>query len=548
MGEELIKTCLGGIQVPENDVTNAKFKFEKTSSQEEFFLKETQKENNILNDKLLRYELQLENVTGKLEKEKEENEKKQLLKIEQKRIASIIDTIEIKQQGLEQKKLNKKINKFDASFSYMWLNWYARIDQDSSIHDVMQAWQDKRDYLQNLTKSLKEEMSQVSIGKSQLTQKLLLVGDDIKASTNQKITDNLFALQRQLVKENELIDELIATISRNKNDISVLSGQINWFLDGLLAEMPWYLNLQVYFEKNFRKSWEATWSVLYYPIFSVGETKLTLATILKFIFLLTVGLLLLRLIRRKIAIFLQKKTRLSFGSITSITTLGYYVTLVLGLFVILTTVGVNLSQITVILGALGVGVGFGLQTIANNFISGIILLSEQTIKAGDIVNLESGVTGEVKKVAIRSTIIRTVNGDDVIVPNSEFVSGRVNTWTYSDDWRRLTIPFGVSYGSDPDEIVQIAEEAAREVEITREDADHPVRVFFEGFGESSLDFSLKVWCRMYQLRALSGLRSDYYFSLFSKLKEAGVTIPFPQRDIHLQSISPEITTTLTKKM
>lgn len=208
--------------------------------------------------------------------------------------------------------------------------------------------------------------------------------------------------------------------------------------------------------------------------------------------------------------------------------------------------GVNLSQLTVIFGALGVGIGFGLQTIANNFISGIILLTEQVIKSGDIINLENGVTGEVKKVAIRSTIIRTVNGDDVIVPNSELVSNKVNTWTYGDDWRRLTIPFGVSYASDPDEIVRLALEAAREVEITREDVSHPVCIFFEGYGDNSLDFSIKVWCRMFQLRALSGLRSDYYFSLFKKLKKAGIEIPFPQRDLHLQSISPKVEKSLKR--
>ncbi|MEA3224133.1 MAG: mechanosensitive ion channel, partial [Thermodesulfobacteriota bacterium] len=141
----------------------------------------------------------------------------------------------------------------------------------------------------------------------------------------------------------------------------------------------------------------------------------------------------------------------------------------------------------------------------------------------------------------------TFNGDDIIVPNSEFVSGRVNSWTYGDDWRRLNIPFGVSYDSDPDEIVKLATEAAREVEITAEDRDHPIRIFFEGYGESSLDFSIRVWCRMTRLRIHSGLVSDYYFVLFRKLKEAGVVIPFPQQDLHLQSVSPEFSTIFKKK-
>nr|MDA3971979.1 mechanosensitive ion channel [Desulfobulbaceae bacterium] len=326
----------------------------------------------------------------------------------------------------------------------------------------------------------------------------------------------------------------------NQNDTRVLAAEINWFIDILQKEMPLSENIRVYFEKNVKASWAKTQSILYYPFFSMGEVDLSLSIILKFIFLLIAGFMLLRLLRRKTSSILHKKTHLSFGAVTSITTLGYYFAVVMTFFIILSLVGVNLSNLTVIFGALGVGIGFGLQAITNNFISGIILLSEQVIKAGDIVKLENDLTGQVKKVAIRSTIIRTVNGDDVIVPNSEFISGRVNTWTYGDDWRRLTIPFGVAYGSDPDEIVRIAEESAREVKITQEDADHPVRVIFDGFGDSSLDFSIRVWCRMYQLQALSGLRSDYYFTLFRKIKEAGIEIPFPQRDLHVQSISAQV--------
>ena len=543
-GIVLIQICLRDIQIPVDNVAIAKKRFEKANLEEEAFFEKARNDINSLDDKLLRYELQLENVEEKLGKEKEDNDKKHFLKIEKRRITSIINTIEIKKRGLEQKKFNLKINTIRDRFSYYWMNHYARHEDERKVRAGIQSWRDEQEYLGSNVNSLNEESLQVSLQKSQLHQKLRLVADELKALPNQKIKDALSALQRQLLKENELIDVLIATLLNNQNDIRVLSDEIRWLLDLLLVEMPWHENLQVYFEKNLRNSWENSLSVLYYPFFSMGETNLTLADILKFIFLLIVGLTLLRLTRRKAAAFLRKKTRLSLGSVTSFTTLGYYVAVVMGIFVILSTVGVNLSQLTVIVGALGVGIGFGLQTIANNFISGIILLTEQTIKAGDIVNLESGVTGEVKKVAIRSTIIRTVNGDDVIVPNSEFVSGRVNTWTYGDDWRRLTVPFGVSYGSDPDVIVRLAEEAAREVEITRADADHPVRVFFEGYGESSLDFSIRVWCRMYQLKALSGLRSDYYFALFRKLKSAGVEIPFPQRDLHLQSISPKVSNSL----
>jgi len=190
---------------------------------------------------------------------------------------------------------------------------------------------------------------------------------------------------------------------------------------------------------------------------------------------------------------------------------------------------------------LGVGIGFGLQTIANNFISGIILLSERAIKVGDIVEVGGNLTGEIKRINMRSTVIRTYDGLDVIVPNAEFISNRVTTWTYDDDWRRLHIPFGVAYGSDPQQVAKVAYEVAKETSTTAEDEQHKTKVLFTGFGDSSLDFSLLLWCRMHRLRkSTKELISDYYFNLYKKLIEAGIEIPFPQRDIHIRSLSGEI--------
>ncbi|HEC31447.1 MAG TPA: mechanosensitive ion channel [Deltaproteobacteria bacterium] len=154
--------------------------------------------------------------------------------------------------------------------------------------------------------------------------------------------------------------------------------------------------------------------------------------------------------------------------------------------------------------------------------------------------------GEVKNVAIRCAVVRTHDGEDIIVPNSEFVSQRVRNWTYGDNWRRIKIPFGVSYDADPDEVAKIAIEAAREVPTTVEDYRHPIRVRFEGFGDNSLNFFLKVWCRMTELRGDHGYMSDYYFVLFKKFKEAGIEIPFPQRDINIKHVSPDILKELSK--
>lgn len=276
--------------------------------------------------------------------------------------------------------------------------------------------------------------------------------------------------------------------------------------------------------------WDILITAAAYPFLVFGSVEISAVFLLKTAALLALAMLLLRQARRRTQELLEQRTRLAPGTAASVSTLGYYAAAVLAVLVILGAAGINLTQLTVVFGALGVGIGFGLQNILNNFVSGIILLAEQVIKVGDIVNLKDDLTGEVKRIAIRYTVIRTVNGDDVIVPNAEFVSGRVNSWTFADDWRRLTVPFSVPSGLDVEAVIRLALEAAREVEITREDAAHPALVFCEGFGDSGLKFSLRVWCRMRQLRPGTGLHSDYYFALHKKLNAGGpVTALDPQR-------------------
>ena len=293
-------------------------------------------------------------------------------------------------------------------------------------------------------------------------------------------------------------------------------------------------------KKIYQRSEATIKAVLYYPLWKTGETSFTVLSFLKILLVLVVGIILLKLIRRKIERFLIQRLGMAPGVVNSLSTLSYYIMLCLLALVALSSAGINMSQIALIFGALSVGIGFGLQTIANNFVSGIILLTERSIKVGDLVQFEDGTIGVVKKINIRSTVIRTFDALEIIVPNSEFISQRISTWTYDDDWRRILIPFGVAYGTDPEKVKEVATKAARSVPITREDPDHPIRVRFLGFGDSSLDFELAVWIRQSEVnRAMTGIKSDYYYALYQALSEAGIEIPFPQRDIHLRSVYPE---------
>lgn len=209
-----------------------------------------------------------------------------------------------------------------------------------------------------------------------------------------------------------------------------------------------------------------------------------------------------------------------------------YVVWFLGTLIGLQYLGVDLASFALIGGAVGVGIGFGLQTIFSNFISGVILLLEKTLKVGDYVDLQSGVRGHVREISLRFTRISTNDNVDVIVPNSEFVNGRVVNWTLDDRLRRMHVGFGVAYGSDKDRVREAALAAARTVESTYEDAEHPVEVWLTRMGESSLDFELVVWVGADFVARPSSMEARYLWAIHDALIKAGITIPFPQRDLH----------------
>ncbi len=203
---------------------------------------------------------------------------------------------------------------------------------------------------------------------------------------------------------------------------------------------------------------------------------------------------------------------------------------------ILETAGIDLSALTVLAGAVGIGVGFGLQNITNNFVSGLIILFERPIKVGDRVDV-GNITGNVVNISPRATTIVTNDNIAIIVPNSEFISSRVINWSYTNRDVRLNFPVGVSYKSDP-EIVRklLLEVAASHPGVLKErNAD----VLLEEFGDSLLNFILRVWTRDYATTP-GVLRSDLNYAISKKFKEHGIEIPFPQRDIHIRSDALEL--------
>ena len=271
--------------------------------------------------------------------------------------------------------------------------------------------------------------------------------------------------------------------------------------------------------------------------FQIGATAITLSRVLGLILIFIFVNWLAKLVEK--VVYNLTSTRagssINASSLYALSRISRYIILLIGIVVGLNFIGFDLSSLVLLGGALGVGIGFGLQNIFNNLVSGIIILLEQTLKVGDFVDLESGVMGRVSEVNMRYTRITTNDEVDIIVPNSEFINGRVINWTLGNLNRRMHIPFGVAYGTDKELVEQCALNAAHSLSYTIEDNQKKTDVWLINFGDSSLDFELVVWVGPEGVRAPAKVHAKFLWAIETELGKAGIEIPFPQRDLHVKS-------------
>ncbi|MGE3467994.1 MAG: mechanosensitive ion channel family protein, partial [Pyrinomonadaceae bacterium] len=263
---------------------------------------------------------------------------------------------------------------------------------------------------------------------------------------------------------------------------------------------------------------------------NIGSIKLTLGHIVVFILAIWFAVLISRFLRFFLEEDIYPRVNLGTGVSYAISTMVHYLVLTLGLLIAVAALGFELSQFAIVAGAVGIGIGFGLQNIINNFVSGIILLFERPVKVGDTVQIGSQI-GTLSQIGLRASVLRKVDGSDVIVPNSQLISEEVVNWTMSDEKRRLDIPVGVAYGTEPERVLSLLQSVANaNGEIL---ADPPPRALFLAFGESSLDFELRAWTE--NSDEWVTIRSQLVVAVSNALTEAGIEIPFPQRDLHVRS-------------
>jgi potassium efflux system protein len=263
----------------------------------------------------------------------------------------------------------------------------------------------------------------------------------------------------------------------------------------------------------------------------IPELALTFGDLIAFAFTIWLTFMLSRFIRFALQEDVFPRAHLGKGQPYAISTLLHYAIVTIGFIVATLAVGFDMNRFSLVAGAFGVGIGFGLQSVVNNFVSGIILLTERPVEVGDTVAIDQ-IFGEVKRIGIRSSVVRTWQGAEVIVPNADLISQQVTNWTHSDRRRRIEIPVGVAYGSEPRLVLATLLETVGGVEHILTEPE-PYALFME-FGDSSLDFELRAWTAEFD--SYLSVRSALCLEIVSALRAAGITIPFPQRDLHIKSI------------
>jgi small-conductance mechanosensitive channel len=275
--------------------------------------------------------------------------------------------------------------------------------------------------------------------------------------------------------------------------------------------------------------------VLNFKLFHISGTEISLLTIIVMIVVVWISAKLARFVRNYFEKNVFPRFKIEEGLRFSLSKIIGYLIIIIGVLIALQGLGIKLSTLAIFAGTLGVGIGFGMQNITNNVVSGIVILFERPIKEGDMVRFHE-TFGVVYKIRLRASIIRTIYNEHLIVPNAEFINGVVENMSSEDIRLRVSVKVGVAYGTDPGLVRDALVQASRATEGVME-YPSPL-ILFRNFGDSALEFELLAWTADPSQRYT--IESDLRFSIVATFKEKAITIAFPQRDIWIRSNPPEI--------
>ena len=276
--------------------------------------------------------------------------------------------------------------------------------------------------------------------------------------------------------------------------------------------------------------------VMTQTLFVFNEKAITFLSLIKAVVLVIIGFSVGIFYKRWLFKLSRKWPNMSQMSLKLSANIGFYIIVLITIMIAMSSLGIDMSSISLIAGALSIGIGFGLQTVVSNFISGIILMFERTIRIGDIVEINELLKGTVTDMRIRSTTIKTFDNIDIVVPNSSFIQNNVINWTLEDASRRLHVPFGVAYGTSVDLVkeVIVKELFASDLKFIRNDEDKKPEIRLENMNSSSVDFELLVWIKANDKLQPNSLKSDFMILIYNTLYKYNIEIPFPQLDLHIK--------------
>ena len=273
------------------------------------------------------------------------------------------------------------------------------------------------------------------------------------------------------------------------------------------------------------------------PLFQLGSSSFSLAMLLGGLGFIVLLWWLASFVERTILRVAERRAREAGGAagIRMLSRIVRYLIWIVGSFVALNSIGLDLTTVALMGSALAVGLGFGLQNIFANFVGGVVILAERILKVGDFVELESGVRGNVKEIAMRYKRITTNDATDILVPNAEFTDGRVINWTYDSVFRRMRVPFGVAYGVRKEQVLEAGVAAARAVPGVLDQPGREPTVWLVGYGDNAMNYELVIWADRELTTRPGSTHANLMWALDTELVRRGLEIPFPQRDLHIRS-------------
>ncbi|MGQ4661053.1 mechanosensitive ion channel domain-containing protein [Lysobacter sp. F6437] len=286
-----------------------------------------------------------------------------------------------------------------------------------------------------------------------------------------------------------------------------------------------------------RQGWQGLQPLLEYRLLNFASFQLTVGGVVAAVLAVLIALLASMLLRRALVRYGKRRQNVNHAAIYAVSRVAHYLLLLIGVMVALRLAGVPIGEFAVFAGALGIGLGFGLREIFANFIGGLVLLFDQSLKVGDFIEIDADVRGTVRDINIRATRITTNDNIDIMVPNAEFMTGRVVNWTHRDVLRRMRVPFKVAYGVDKERVKKAALEAAAKVPFTLSmEGRYRPQVWLADFGDGAVEYLLAVWLTEEATKRNAAIKAAYLWELDTAFKHHGIEIPLPQRDLHLRSV------------